>query len=102
MIGFRVNFDGTFFARVCDPVHDQPPYFLATCLLPCGPLVPLWKFTGNLEVGDANDNLSQAIHAFAHFSLKWSKGYVLLCDLQGIIELCHDAGDISCILFRVI
>jgi len=47
------------------------------------------KFTGNDDIGDQpSDPLTEAIHAFAHFSLVYTKGYLLLCDLQGVSS-CH-------------
>jgi Alpha-kinase family len=59
-------------------------HFLATPLLPCGPFDgEVRKFTGNDEIGEANDDLTQAIHAFVHFSLSYSSNYMLFCDLQG-------------------
>lgn len=62
-------------------------HFLATRLLPCGKADgKLKKFTGNGEIGDATDDLTKAIHAFAHFSLIYSHGHLLFCDLQGIIH----------------
>ena len=41
------------------------------------------KFTGNGQIGDADDNITKAAHAFAHFSLLYSQKNVLFCDLQG-------------------
>jgi hypothetical protein len=67
------------------------PYadFLATKLLPCRPADgDIKKFTGNEDNGpapEASDELTMAIHAFAHFSSIYSKGHLLLCDLQGKI-----------------
>ena len=40
----------------------------------------------NGEIGSATDDLTKAIHAFAHFSLIYSHGHLLFCDLQGIIR----------------
>lgn len=58
--------------------------FLATLLLPCGKLdAKIKKFTGSDDVGDAPDSMTKAIHAFAHWSLLYSRGHVLFCDLQG-------------------
>ncbi|KAF8811205.1 hypothetical protein BYT27DRAFT_7277825 [Phlegmacium glaucopus] len=62
------------------------PYlsFLATLLLPCGHFDdPIQKFTGSDNLGPANDNLTQAIHAF-----------LLFCDMQGI----HDRKNIMCLI----
>lgn len=62
-------------------------YFLATRLLPCGPNdAAVKKFTGNDDPGSppsARDHLTHAIHAFSHFSVVYSQGFLLLCDLQG-------------------
>ena len=59
-------------------------HFLATPLLPCGEADPkIKKFMGNDEIGKASDNLSQAIHAFTHFSVIYSQWNLLFCDLQG-------------------
>lgn len=63
-----------------------PAFFLATKLLPCGPFDDLKKFTGNNSAGEKpkeDDLLTKAIHAFAHFSLCYTKGHMILCDLQG-------------------
>lgn len=65
--------------------------FLATLLLPCGKLdVKIKKFTGSDDIGDAPDNMTKAVHAFAHWSLIYSRGHILFCDLQGIIILSRN------------
>ena len=49
-------------------------YFIATPLLPCGPVDPkVEKFTGNGDIGPASDHMTKAIHAFAHFSAIYPK-----------------------------
>ena len=62
-------------------------WFIATRLLPCSPIdAPLHKFSGNDEPGDQGaltDDLTMAIHAFAHFTKAYSGGYLVFCDLQG-------------------
>ena len=59
-------------------------YFLATPLLPCGVVDgAVRKFTGNGQIGDADDDITKAAHAFAHFSLLYSQNNLLFCDLQG-------------------
>ncbi|EDR02755.1 uncharacterized protein LACBIDRAFT_332022 [Laccaria bicolor S238N-H82] len=66
------------------------PYlnFLATPLLPCGPVdAPVKKFTGNGSIGDADDHITRAIHAFAHFSVLYSQENLLFCDLQGALDI---------------
>jgi len=58
--------------------------FIATPLLPCSEVDgKVKKFTGNGEVGHAEDNLTKGIHAFVHFSLLYSHGHMVFCDLQG-------------------
>lgn len=62
--------------------------FLATLLLPCGKVdEKVKKFTGSDDIGDAPDNMTKAIHAFAHWSLLYSQGHILFCDLQGTFIL---------------
>ena len=66
----------------------EPPLphrsFLATRLLPCGRLDgKVRKFTGNDELGPASDATTMVVHSFAHFSLLYSKGHIVFCDLQG-------------------
>jgi hypothetical protein len=60
-------------------------YFLATLLLPCGKVDgEIRKFTGNDDIGAAPiDDITKAVHAFAHFSLLYSLEHILFCDLQG-------------------
>jgi hypothetical protein len=54
-------------------------------LLPCGIVDgAVRKFTGNGQIGDADDDITKAAHAFAHFSLLlYSQNNILFCDLQG-------------------
>jgi hypothetical protein len=71
--------------KVCGQQDPEfPAYFLATRLLPCGLFEHMKKFTGNDDVCDAHDDLSKAIHTFAHFSLQYTHGHLVLCDLQGV------------------
>ena len=58
-------------------------HFLATPLLPCEADPQIKKFMGNDQIGVADDNMTQAIHAFAHFSVIYSQKNLLFCDLQG-------------------
>jgi hypothetical protein len=59
-------------------------HFLATLLLPCGKVdSKIRKFTGNDNIGTAHDDMTKAIHAFAHYSLLYSQQHILFCDLQG-------------------
>jgi hypothetical protein len=56
--------------------------------LPCGTVdPPVEKFTGNGSLGLAKDDITKAIHAFAHYSLVISENNLLFCDLQG---MSHD------------
>ncbi|KAF8168900.1 hypothetical protein BJ912DRAFT_862426, partial [Pholiota molesta] len=60
-------------------------YFIATPLLPYGDADPkIKKFTGNGEIGIPQDDITKAIHAFAHFSVVYSHSGLLFCDLQGM------------------
>jgi len=44
-------------------------HFIATHLLPCGNVDgKVRKFTGSDEIGDAQDDITKAIHSFAHSS----------------------------------
>ena len=62
-------------------------HFLATLLLPCGKVDgEVRKFTGNDDIGDASDDITKAVHAFAHFSLLYSQEHILFCDLQGVSQ----------------
>ena len=40
------------------------------------------NFAENGGIGAADDHLTNAIHAFAHFSLVYSGNDVLICDLH--------------------
>ncbi|EDR01156.1 uncharacterized protein LACBIDRAFT_312494 [Laccaria bicolor S238N-H82] len=86
---FYFNFEASIFGKVIPtPASGSCPlphkYFLATPLLPCRPHdATVQKFTGNGTIGTADDHLTKAIHAFAHFSLVYSSHDILLCDLQG-------------------
>jgi hypothetical protein len=84
--GFSVNFEGAFVGEVSgnDNLEEQPSFFLATRLLSCGSGDVAEKFTGNEGCNRPENAISKVIHAFAHFSLGYSKGHLLLCDLQGL------------------
>jgi len=92
-IEFYFNFEASILGKVIPtPASGSRPlphkYFLATPLLPCGPHdAKVQKFTGNGTIGTADDHLTKAIHAFAHFSLVYSSHDVLICDLQGVCKL---------------
>jgi hypothetical protein len=63
-------------------------HFIATPLLPCGEVDgKVIKYTGNDYIGEADDPMTQAVHAFAHFSLVYTSNYLLFCDLQGKYNL---------------
>ena len=87
---FYFNFKMSIFGQVIpSPTSNSRPlphlYFIATPLLPCGPVDPkVEKFTGNGEIGQASDHMTKAIHAFAHFSAVYTQNNLLICDLQGM------------------
>ncbi|KIM49865.1 hypothetical protein M413DRAFT_408231 [Hebeloma cylindrosporum] len=86
---FYFNFESSILGRLVPSASSQScplPHriFIATPLLPCGDADPkVKKFTGNDSIGPANDDMTKAIHAFAHFSAIYSSRRLLLCDLQG-------------------
>lgn len=61
--------------------------FIATLLLPCGELDgKMKKFTRNDEFRDADDHLTKAVYAFAHFTVAvYNQQNTILCDFQGEI-----------------
>ncbi|THH04113.1 hypothetical protein EW145_g5763 [Phellinidium pouzarii] len=64
---------------------DWPVF--ATPLLPTSEMWPLRKFSGSSDFShDIKDALTQAIHSFCHYSLKYSKGCLAICDLQGLLD----------------
>lgn len=89
---FYFNFKGAILGQIIpSPTSESRPLpyltFLATPLLPCGPLdAPVKKFTGNGTIGDADDHMTRAIHSFAHFSVLYSQESLLFCDLQSEIS----------------
>ena len=73
-----------------DSTHVPFWDFIATPLLPCGPVDPkVHKYTGNDNFGEASDDMTKAIHVFLHFSVIYSQDFFLFCDLQGINLSCH-------------
>ncbi|KAJ6515067.1 hypothetical protein C8R47DRAFT_1276176 [Mycena vitilis] len=91
---FRFNVDGAILGLL-EPLpsdHISKPLglpflnFLATPYLPCGPVdVAIQKFTGNADCGEApKDELTQAIHAFTHFTMVYTRKDLVFCDLQGL------------------
>jgi hypothetical protein len=90
---FYFNFKTSIFGQVIpSPTSNGRPlphlYFIATPLLPCGPVDPkVEKFTGNGDIGPASDHMTKAIHAFAHFSAVYSQNNLLICDLQGALDM---------------
>lgn len=61
--------------------------FLATAVLPSGPLFTEEKFSGNDEAGKNSGAIGEAVDAFAHHVVVTSQGTVLFADLQGIIVI---------------
>jgi alpha-kinase family protein len=88
---FYFNFKGSIYGEIQASMTSgsrvvPKKNFLATLLLPCGKLdSKIKKFTGSDDIGDAPDSMTKAIHAFAHWSLLYSRGHILFCDLQGTI-----------------
>ena len=80
---FYFNFKGAILGQIIpSPTSESRPIpyltFLATPLLPCGPLdAPVKKFTGNGTIGEADDHMTRAIHSFAHFSVLYSQESLL-------------------------
>jgi hypothetical protein len=104
ILEFRFNLAGAILGRFVDeskitePTPEAPcglPYFdfIATLLLPCGPIdAPIEKFTGNDDVGPApgpKEHLTVALHAFTHYTAVFSRGNLILCDLQGWLNVLH-------------
>jgi Alpha-kinase family len=90
---FYFNFEDSIFGKIVPSVTSGSrclphEYFIATPLLPCSAVDGLVKkFTGNDSIGDANDHLTKAVHAFAHFSVIYSHSNILFCDLQGQLHI---------------
>jgi hypothetical protein len=83
---FYFNFKGSILGTLHENSFGSLRFrqFIATPLLPCGTVdAPIRKFTGNGQLGEANDHLTLAIHAFAHFSVVYSQESIVFCDLQG-------------------
>jgi len=81
--------------EVTDSPPDAPcglPYwdFIATRLLPCGPIDGfIEKFTGSDNVGPSpglKEHLTITLHAFTHYVAVFSRGNLLICDLQGMYD----------------
>ncbi|KAF9523979.1 hypothetical protein CPB83DRAFT_774637 [Crepidotus variabilis] len=91
MPAFKFNFEGSILGCLIASAgggRSLPYYhFIATPLLPCGQYdSPVKKYTGNGEVGPANNDMTKAIHAFAHFSAIYSQKMIVFCDLQGELQ----------------
>ena len=88
-IAFYFNFKQSILGEfIPSPLFAELPiphrYFLATPLLLSGVVNgEVRKFTGNGQIGPANDDITRTAHAFAHFSLLYSQRNILFCDLQG-------------------
>ena len=98
-LAFYFNTEGAILGELVFHLHDndanvQYHWFRATKLLPCGPHdAGIQKFTGNDNAGNIpakDDFLTMAIHAFAHYSVLYSKNTLLLCNLQGtaLVQYC--------------
>ena len=90
ILGFFV--DDESITEPTDPPCGLPYFdFIATRLLPCGVIdAPIEKFTGNDDVGPPpghKEELTVALHAFTHFIVIFSRGNLLLCDLQGMLVI---------------
>ena len=89
LVAFYFNFKHSILGELIpSPMLAELPiphrYFLATPLLPSGVVNgEVHKFTGNGQIGPANDDITRTAHAFAHFSLLYSQRNILFCDLQG-------------------
>jgi hypothetical protein len=89
---FYFNFQGSIYGEIRASRSSGSRivphnFFLATLLLPCGKLDgKVRKFTGSDDIGDAPDSMTKAVHAFAHWSLLYSQGHILFCDLQGTLN----------------
>ena len=57
--------------------------FLATCLLPSGPLYQEEKFSGNEEIDHNSGVVGEAIDAYAHHVVADSHHTLMLADIQG-------------------
>lgn len=95
LLAFYFNFKDSILGELVIDEQSAPKmnirhiHFIATPLLPCGKAdSKVKKFTGHSEVGPATDDITKAIHAFAHFSLMYSSGYLVFCDLQGNVSAC--------------
>ena len=100
LTAFRINFDGAFMGKVTlEGDSTLPIYFLATRLLPCNALESLKKFTGSLQVPPPANAIGKAVHAFAHYSLQYTGGHMVLSDLQGSI-FRHNIRPLSHTHFR--
>ncbi|RXW23240.1 hypothetical protein EST38_g2614 [Candolleomyces aberdarensis] len=92
IVAFKFNFEDAFIGELKPSMTSQSRplprlHFLATPLLPCGSFdKKIQKFTGNDVVGEATTAHHEAIHAFAHFSYLYSQGYLVFCDLQGMLD----------------
>ncbi|KAH7907579.1 kinase-like domain-containing protein, partial [Hygrophoropsis aurantiaca] len=92
---YRANIPGVFVRKESQSWILPYRYFIATRLLPCGKVDgELRKFTGNDDIGPLDDDLTRAIHAFAHFMLIYTSGYLLLADLQGL----YDTKRVMCLI----
>ncbi|PPQ82660.1 hypothetical protein CVT25_007550 [Psilocybe cyanescens] len=93
---FYFNFENSIFGELVSSLNSSGgesgrclphSHFIATLLLPCSILdEKIRKFTGNDDMGDANDHITKAVHAFTHFTALYTHKNIILCDLQGMLD----------------
>ncbi|KAF8712521.1 hypothetical protein AX14_013037 [Amanita brunnescens Koide BX004] len=99
---FQFNLKNALFGEFVDKeqqelLHLEYRHFIATQLLPCGPIDAIVKYTGNANEGDAprpGETMLATLHAFAHFTYIYTHGSFLLCDLQGT----YNKSGIMCLI----
>ena len=90
----RFTEESTNVTSIAKPPSGLPFFdFMATHLLPCGPVdAPIKKFTGNDDVGPApgpKETMTITLHAFTHYIGIFSHGNLILCDLQGTVFVIY-------------
>ena len=87
--GLYFNFNDSILGETSSRSRIIPhQYFLATLHLSCRKVDGgVQKLTGNDNIGAAPiDDLTKAVHVFAHFSLLYSQEHILFCDLQELVR----------------
>lgn len=95
LVGFRFNLKHAVIGKFTSEKQRLSlrlgyPHFIATRILPCGPVDTVMKFTGNDDEGDAprpGEVMLATLHAFAHFTFIYTHKNFLLCDLQGALDV---------------